>query len=117
MGHGTIELNPGRPRTTLVVRNGSRWPVGIASHMHLFETNPRLRFDRALAYGTHLDVPAGTIVWFEPGQDRTVEVVPFAGGRRVFGFNGLVNGDLDVVRDAAMARARERGFAEGASPP
>ena len=115
-GSGRIELSPGRPRTTLSIRNGSRWPIGLSSHLHLFEANPRLGFDRALAYGCHLDAPAGSIVWIEPGGVRTIDVVPFAGDRRIVGFNGLVDGDLDAGRMAALVRARDRGFADGALP-
>lgn len=91
---GDIELNPGRPVTVLMVANTGDRPVQVGSHYHFAETNPGLSFDRAAAHGQRLDIPAGTAVRFEPGQRREVRLVPFAGARRVFGFNGLVMGDL-----------------------
>lgn len=91
---GDIELNPGRPVTVLMVANTGDRPVQVGSHYHFAETNPGLSFDRAAARGQRLDIPAGTAVRFEPGQRREVRLVPFAGARRVFGFNGLVMGDL-----------------------
>jgi urease beta subunit len=95
-----------------VVNEGDR-PVQVGSHYHLFEVNPRLRLDRALAYGRRLAVPAGGSVRFEPGERRRVATVPFRGARRVQGFAGLVDGPLDdpEIRETALRRARERGFA------
>ncbi|MGD8206704.1 MAG: urease subunit beta [Thiohalocapsa sp.] len=92
---GDIELNPGRPVTTIQVANTGDRPIQVGSHYHFFETNPALDFDRAAARGKRLDIPAGTAVRFEPGQSRTVDLVPYAGDRRVFGFNGAIMGDLD----------------------
>ena len=91
---GDISLNEGRPVTVLMVANTGDRPVQVGSHYHFAETNPALAFDRAAAHGQRLDIPAGTAVRFEPGQRREVRLVPFAGARRVFGFNGLVMGDL-----------------------
>ncbi|MBL9073971.1 urease subunit beta [Tabrizicola sp.] len=91
---GDISLNEGRPVTVLMVANTGDRPVQVGSHYHFAETNPGLSFDRAAAHGQRLDIPAGTAVRFEPGQRREVRLVPFAGARRVFGFNGLVMGDL-----------------------
>lgn len=91
---GDISLNEGRPVTVLMVANTGDRPVQVGSHYHFAETNPGLSFDRAAARGQRLDIPAGTAVRFEPGQRREVRLVPFAGARRVFGFNGLVMGDL-----------------------
>ena len=91
---GTIELNAGRPTVTVLVANTGDRPIQVGSHFHFFETNPALQFDRAKARGHRLDIPAGTAVRFEPGQSREVQLVPFAGHRRVFGFNALINGDL-----------------------
>jgi urease subunit beta len=91
---GEIELNAGRPALTLSVENTGDRPIQVGSHYHFFETNSSLRFDRALARGYRLDVPAGTAVRFEPGQARTVRLVEYAGLRRVFGFQGKVMGDL-----------------------
>ena len=88
-------LNAGRPVTTLLVANSGDRPVQVGSHFHFFESNSALEFDRDAARGLRLDIPAGTAIRFEPGDSREVQLVPFAGERRVFGFNGLVNGPLD----------------------
>ena len=92
---GEIELNPGRERLTLKVANTGDRPVQVGSHYHFSETNEALRFDRVAARGFRLDVPAGTAVRFEPGQEREVVLVAYAGTRRVFGFNGAVMDALD----------------------
>ncbi|MEB3307158.1 MAG: urease subunit beta [Cyanobacteriota bacterium] len=92
---GEIELNAGRPVTTLSVANTGDRPVQVGSHFHFHEANHALQFDRNAALGLRLDIPAGTAIRFEPGDTRNVDLVPFAGARRVFGFNGLVNGPLD----------------------
>ncbi len=89
-----IEINAGRDRTTLSVANTGDRPIQVGSHYHFFETNPALDFDRELARGQRLDIPAGTAMRFEPGQTRDVKLVPFGGDRRVFGFNQKVMGDL-----------------------
>ncbi len=91
---GDIELNAGRPSTTLMVANTGDRPVQVGSHYHFAEVNPGLSFDRAAAYGQRLDIPAGTAVRFEPGQRREVHLVPYSGLRRVYGFNASVMGDL-----------------------
>jgi urease subunit beta len=92
---GELELNAGRPVTTVLVANTGDRPVQVGSHFHLFEANEALQFDREATRGQRLDIPAGTAIRFEPGDSRTVQLVPFAGLRRVVGFNGLVNGPLD----------------------
>ena len=92
---GSLELNAGRPVTTLTVANTGDRPVQVGSHFHFFEANAALSFDRPAARGQRLDIPAGTAIRFEPGDSREVQLVPFAGERRVFGFNGLINGPLD----------------------
>ena len=92
---GELELNAGRPVTTLLVANTGDRPVQVGSHFHFFEANEALEFNREAARGLRLDIPAGTAVRFEPGDSREVQLVPFAGERRIFGFNGLVNGPLD----------------------
>ena len=92
---GEIVLNAGRPVTTLLVANSGDRPVQVGSHFHFFEANSALKFDRDAARGLRLDIPAGTAIRFEPGDSREVQLVPFAGERRIFGFNGLVNGPLD----------------------
>jgi len=91
---GSQELNAGRPVTTLTVANTGDRPVQVGSHFHFFEANAALVFDRPAAIGQRLDIPAGTAIRFEPGDSREVQLVPFAGARRVVGFNGLINGEL-----------------------
>jgi urease subunit beta len=91
---GDIVLNQGQPVTVLMVANTGDRPVQVGSHYHFAETNPGLSFDRAAAHGMRLDIAAGTAVRFEPGQSREVQLVPYGGRRRVFGFNGAVMGDL-----------------------
>ena len=91
---GDIELNAGLPRTTMTVANTGDRPIQVGSHYHFAETNAALSFDRKAAHGQRLDIAAGTAVRFEPGQTREVTLVPFQGSRAVFGFRGLVMGDL-----------------------
>jgi len=91
---GEHALNPGRRTVTLVVQNTGDRPIQVGSHYHFAETNGALGFDRAAAQGMRLNIASGTAVRFEPGQQRTVELVDFAGDRRVFGFRGLVQGAL-----------------------
>ena len=91
---GDIVLNQGQPVTVLMVANTGDRPVQVGSHYHFAETNAGLAFDRAAAQGKRLDIAAGTAVRFEPGQSREVQLVPYGGRRRVFGFNGAVMGDL-----------------------
>ena len=89
-----LVLNPGRRTTTLAVQNSGDRPIQVGSHYHFAETNGALRFDRAAARGMRLNIASGTAVRFEPGQQRTIELVDFAGSREVFGFRGLVQGKL-----------------------
>ena len=91
---GEIELNAGRATVTVKVANSGDRPVQVGSHFHFFEVNPALLFDREQAYGMRLNIAAGTAVRFEPGQERTVELVALAGDRKVYGFNGKVMGEL-----------------------
>ncbi len=91
---GDHVLNPGRRTTTLAVQNTGDRPIQVGSHYHFAETNAALRFDRDAARGMRLNIASGTAVRFEPGQQRTVELVDFAGAREVFGFRGLVQGKL-----------------------
>ena len=93
---GELELNAGRPVTTLSVSNSGDRPVQVGSHFHFAEANAALPFDRAAARGQRLDIPAGTAIRFEPGDNRDVNLMPFAGARRVIGFNGQINGPLDA---------------------
>jgi urease subunit beta len=92
---GEIELNAGRTVVRLLVANTGDRPIQIGSHYHFFEVNEALKFDRDLAKGMRLDIPAGTAVRFEPGDEREVNLVPFVGSRQVYGFNGKINGELD----------------------
>jgi urease subunit beta len=87
-------LNPGRRTATLVVENTGDRPIQVGSHYHFAEANAALRFDRAAARGMRLNIASGTAVRFEPGQQRTVELVDYAGDRQAWGFRGLVQGAL-----------------------
>ena len=91
---GEIALNVGRKTCKLTVANSGDRPIQVGSHFHFYETNPALQFDRAAAYGMRLHIAAGTAVRFEPGQERTIELVALAGARKVYGFNGKVMGKL-----------------------
>ncbi|MGW9403567.1 urease subunit beta [Arthrobacter sp. NPDC055585] len=110
-----IEINAGRPSVTLLVSNTGDRAVQVGSHFHFFETNKALLFERELAYGMHLDLPAGTGVRIEAGDTREVTLTAFAGSRRVIGFNNLVDGSLDATdtKIRAMARMKELGFQDG----
>ena len=92
---GFIELNKGREITTILVANISDRPIQIGSHYHFFESNNGLEFNRQRSIGKRLDIPAGTAIRFEPGDQREVDLVPYAGDRKVFGFNGLINDSLN----------------------
>lgn len=91
---GTLTLNADRDAITLMVANTGDRPIQVGSHYHFAETNPALDFDRDAAYGTRLDIAAGTAVRFEPGQKREVQLIPISGGRKIYGFNQKVMGDL-----------------------
>ena len=109
---GDVALVPGRERRALVVANTGDRPIQVGSHFHFFEVNRALRFDREAAFGMRLSVPAGTAVRFEPGDEREVELVALGGRGVVRGLNGLTEGAVadPAVREAALSRARERGF-------
>ena len=92
---GDLELNAGRRVRRLSVANTGDRPIQVGSHYHFTETNPALRFDRTLARGCRLDIPAGTAVRFEPGQEREVELVDYAGTREVYGFRAEIMGPLE----------------------
>lgn len=89
---GEIDLNAGRATVKVLVANSGDRPIQVGSHYHFYETNPALHFDRSVALGFRLDIPAGTAVRFEPGQQREVQLVAFAGKREVYGFRGEVMG-------------------------
>lgn len=101
--------------TTLKVRNTGDRPIQIGSHFHFFEVNPALEFDRAAAFGQHLNIPAASALRFEPGDEREIKLVPYLGKRGVYGFNNLVDGETsgphaETNKAKAVERARQRGF-------
>jgi len=94
LGSEPIEANVGRKTARIAVTNRGDRPIQVGSHCHFFEVNRALDFDRAVAYGTRLNIPAGTAVRFEPGDSKEIELVALAGSRTVYGINALVNGKL-----------------------
>jgi urease subunit beta len=100
-------LNPGRRTLTLVVQNSSDRPIQVGSHYHFAETNAALNFERVAAQGMRLNIASGLAVRFEPGQQRTVELVDFGGDRVVFGFRGLTQGPLDTQPTDVNASIKE----------
>jgi urease subunit beta len=110
-----ITFDAEKPVTRLKVRNSGDRPIQVGSHFHFFEVNPALEFDRAAAFGLHLNIPSSTATRFEPGDEREVELVPYGGKREVYGFNNLVDGptagpDASARKAAAVALATRRGF-------
>jgi urease subunit gamma/beta len=115
---GTVTLNEGRPVTTLKVTNLGDRPVQVGSHYHFIETNALLQFDRAAAYGKRLDIPAGAAVRFEPGDTKTINLVPIAGTQTIQGGNNLATGTVsEANRSAAMTRVAEGRFTHSAEAP
>lgn len=109
---GEIVINSGKDSSQISVTNTSDRPIQVGSHFHFFEVNKALEFNRSLAFGMRLDIPAGTAVRFEPGETKRVALVEIGGKRVGYGLNGLVNGcmDEDDVRAAALEKAKELGF-------
>jgi urease beta subunit len=106
-----VEINAGLPLSTVTITNTGPLPIHLTAHFHLFEANPRLRFDRRKAFGMRLATHAKGSVRFEPGETRTIQMVPISGARIVRGFQGAVDGALDAADlDAALAGLIERGF-------
>jgi urease subunit beta len=101
---GELELNAGRPTIKLKVANAGDRPIQIGSHYHFAETNAALKFDRSAARGFRLNIAAGTAVRFEPGQQRTVELVALGGSRIVYGFSGAVMGPLDATAKSKQTK-------------
>jgi urease beta subunit len=110
---GAIEANQGRATIDVVVRHTGDRPIQIGSHFHFFEANRTLVFERAAAYGMRLNIPAGTAMRFEPGEEKIAPLVAFGGSRLLRGHNGLIDGLLDAegTREQALTRLRESGFA------
>ena len=101
-----IIANAGRITTSIVVVNTGDRPVQIGSHFHFFEVNRQLQFNRAAGYGMRLNIPSGTAVRFEPGEEKEVQLVAFGGTRQVYGFNNLVNGEVsEASKDQALQNA------------
>lgn len=112
LAEGDINCNEGRETVTVKVVNTADRPVQIGSHFHFFEVNRHMSFDRAKAFGKRLNIPAGTAVRFEPGEEKEVELVELGGARRVFGLNQLVNGDttLEASKEKAMQKLAASKF-------
>jgi urease beta subunit len=116
LGAGDIEANAGRRTVRLTVANTGDRPIQVGSHFHFFEVNRALRFERGKAFGMRLNVPAGTAVRFEPGDEKVVTLVELAGAREVYGLNALTEGPVDEKRRReSVKRAAAAGF-EGARP-
>ncbi|HEY3329158.1 MAG TPA: urease subunit beta [Capsulimonadaceae bacterium] len=109
LADGDIVANDGRATAKIIVTHTGDRPIQIGSHYHFFEVNRALIFDRDAAYGARLNIPAGTAVRFEPGEEKEIEITPLAGARAVYGHNALVNGPLDdpAVKAKAAQRFRE----------
>ena len=105
-----IIANIGKSVIILDVKNTGDRPIQVGSHAHFFEVNKALEFPRRKAYGFHLNIPAGTSIRFEPGDNKKVELTEFSGKRIVYGFSGLVNGSLTEKKDEAFSKAKEQGF-------
>src|SRR5262249_506310 len=116
---GTIELNAGRTAVSMQVNNTGDRPVQVGSHYHFFEVNKAMIFDRGAAYGMRLDIPGGTAVRFEPGEIKTVQLIPMAGTRQVYGGSGLAMGKLDDagVKKRAFQKLIQRGFGNNGELP
>ena len=118
LADGNIDYNAGRQTFQVTVRNTGDRPIQVGSHLHFFEANRYLEFDRKITFGTHLNIPATTAIRFEPGEEKVVEVVTFAGKRRVIGFNDLTDGYAGPedkptyfpIRDRSYRRMVKEGF-------
>jgi urease beta subunit len=116
---GPIEANLDRKMVRILVKNTGDRPIQVGSHYHFFEANRSLAFDRGAAYGMRLNIPAGTAVRFEPGEEKQIGLTDFAGGRLAYGCNGLVDGPLDAggARDRAIGKAHLTGFQFSSETP
>lgn len=118
LGSGEIEANKGRQIRKITIANTGDRPVQVGSHFHFFEVNKALDFERAIAFGMRLNIPAGTAVRFEPGEEKDVTLVEMGGKKNVYGLNGLTDGSLRsrVNFEKALVRAADAGF-EGVKKP
>ena len=105
-----ITANVGKSTISVSVRNTGDRPIQVGSHTHFFEVNKTLDFPRKQSYGFHLNIPAGTSVRFEPGETKEISLTEFGGKKVVFGFSGLVNGNLKEQQQDAFKKATEKGF-------
>ncbi|MEA5570191.1 urease subunit beta [Calothrix sp. UHCC 0171] len=105
---GEIELNVGRTTISLKIANTGDRPIQVGSHFHFFEVNPSLHFERDKARGMRLDIPAGTAVRFEPGDEKEVVLIPLVGSRQVYGFNGLINGALTETEKTSHKKNKQK---------
>ena len=111
LGKEDIIANEGRPTATIVVINTGDRPVQVGSHFHFFEVNKQMKLPRELAFGMRLNIPAGTAVRFEPGEEKEVELVTIGGNRNCFGFNNLTSGCLDQTnKEVALQKAESNNF-------
>lgn len=112
LASGSIECNAGRATVKVTVVNTGDRPVQIGSHFHFFEVNRQMEFDREKAFGMRLNIPAGTAVRFEPGEEKEVELVEFGGNKKLYGFNNLVNGDTGSgeLNRSAMEKLQKANF-------
>ena len=105
---GDIEINAGRETAVVFVTNTGDRPVQVGSHFHFFEVNRHMKFDREKAFGMRLNIPAGTAVRFEPGEEKEVALVAYGGSKKVVGFNNLVDGNINEAgKSAAVAKANQ----------
>jgi urease beta subunit len=111
LAKGDIEINVGRKTVSIMVVNTGDRPVQIGSHFHFFEVNKQMQFDRTIAFGMRLNIAAGTAVRFEPGEEKTIELVAFGGNKKIVGFSNLLNASISTENKAnAMMLAKEKGF-------
>jgi urease subunit beta len=112
LSNNPIIANAKKRTLTIKVSNTGDRPIQVGSHTHFFEVNKALAFPREKAYGYHLNIPSGTSIRFEPGDHKQVQLTEYGGKRIVYGFSGLVNGNLSSNKKRALARLRKRGFKE-----
>lgn len=105
-----IIANAGKSTTSISVKNTGDRPIQVGSHTHFFEVNKALEFSRKQSYGCHLNIPSGTSVRFEPGETKEIELTEFGGKKIVYGFSGLVNGNLKENQEEGFKKAAEKGF-------